>query len=66
MIMEATNKILTEEERRQHQHFVIRQWRKDIAETKENFHAWLQTDAARRVRKELIEENAKSGIFISE
>ena len=62
--METTLKKMTEEERRQHQHFIIQQWKKDVAETREQFQAWLKTDEAKETFKKLREENARRGIFI--
>ncbi len=63
--METTLKKMTEEERRQHQHFIIQEWKKDVVETREQFQAWLKTDEAKETFKTLREENARRGIIIT-
>lgn len=62
--MESKIKRLTEEERRQHQHFIIQQWKKDVAEAEQEFKAWLKTGEAKETFKKLREKNAERGIII--
>ena len=49
--METTIKKMTEEERGQHQRFIIQEWKKNVAETKAEFKTWLQTNEARETFK---------------
>ncbi len=63
-MMETTIQKMTEEERRQHQHFIIEQWKKDVVEMRERFQTWVNTDEARTTFEKLREENARRGIFI--
>lgn len=62
--METTAKKMTEEERRQHQHFIIQEWKKNVAEAKANLSAKIKTPEYKAMLKRLKEENAKNGIII--
>ena len=62
--MENTVKRMTEEERRQHQHFIIQQWKKDVEEARADLEARLKTQEFKEMLKRLKDANAKRGINI--
>ena len=63
--METTLKKMTEEERRQHQHFIIQEWKKDVAEIEAELDAKKNTPEYIEVLNRLKEANARRGIIIT-
>lgn len=62
--METTIIKMTEEERRQHQHFIIEQWKKDVENAKADLENRIKTPEYHEMLKRLKEANARRGIII--
>ncbi len=59
-----TKKKMTEDECRQHQHFVIEQWKKNIEDAKADLEKRIKTPEYQELLKRLKEANARRGITI--
>ncbi len=62
--MEITTKKMTDEEWRQHQHFVIQQWKKNVAEAKDGLKAKIKSPEYKEMLKRLKQSNARKGVII--